>query len=1350
MFVRSTKLDLILSALFVITMGCSGFGSCGACGAVQPLPGGRLPAEQTIEGGAQIRVTQAGFTKLSNLLATLLNQQLVGGFCIPRGEFGGCGTFDIGGCYCTGNGGTGCNPGCRANVTVNSINVSVTSNSQLRLSVSAGLNTSIPIRIQATTILSGSCTLNVSSQNINATIDLNLGINASNGELTLDGTPRAFGLNLSISGCGFAGQLLQVLSDIIDDIAGSFLNQFLFAILDPVVDDLLASLLPNPLGVAGLMNVGNLLDSVSPGSTALMEARIVPGGYVRLDGANRALSLGVITGMNADEDITTRTGLRADGIPNISEPHLCVPPMSPPAFGAAPHNLGAPPDNPARGTFFLPAAGAFDGNPEPQADLAMGVSETFLDLAGHHLVTSGALCLGVGTTYINQLNVGTVGILVPSLAELTSDTGKDPLLLVTRPQRPINFTIGDNTPTSPAITLEIQNMEVDFYAFLFERYVRAFTLDLTMNVGVNLEFEQMPNMPAQIKPTLVGISSQSVTVKVLNSEFVRETPQHLEMVLPSVFDLVTPLLGNIGTIQVPDFAGFSLNQLSIAKITTPQDDFLALQANLGSSTLMRQIAQTNPFAMATVNQMDAEFGPSPQSNVVPRVKSVTTPSPEKIREAMTKGGPGMPEVVFEADKYDASGREIEYSYELNGGMARPFMTPDANGHLVIRDPAFAWQGKYTIGIKSRAKGDYRSTSAATSTQVIIDSMGPKIALKKAEWVDGTLKVPMFDIVSEHAITYAFGKTDSTEPATPWTRGSTAEITKSRFDEIAIDGEVMIYAQDEAGNVEYGVIAYYGQSAGTGCDCEAGAGPSKSGTTLAFLVGLVLFGGKRRRAARLLRQLKTVAKKHRRVVANSAAFLAMTVLTAFLPACDCGDPGAKSCEVASDCGPDFCGPGELPFCIDGECVCSDDIIAGRVGPYSDVATGSDGSIWVSGYSINHGDLVVAKADGPGRLPVEKWEYVDGVPDGPVLIPDSKIRGGIDASGEDVGMWTSIAVNPANEPMVTYFDRDTSSLRFAHKVGDTWQKHVIEQGSGKMLGEQDGLLAGMFTSLTLRTDDGRPGVAYLALVKDSQGARAEVRYAAAQTPTPTTSADWMLFIVDSAPLPPDDPENPNVYPFPNTLGLFIDSARMSNQAPVVVYYDWLGGDLKMSKFNPQSGQFGVARILDGAGMVDADAGWSPSVQVDMNDVVQVAYVQGTSFETALQFTTDATGAMPVVVDDGYRLVGTTVDGLPKPEFHFVGEDASLQMVAGTVPWIVYQDATTQELLLSVLRQDGMWERTKLAGGVTVGQPWPGAYGFYASSSLRPNEIVISTWVINQPADNPFEDNWIEIFVRPTTIQ
>ena len=74
---RSTRLNLILSTVFIVAMGaCGNLGGCGACSAAQPLPGGALPADQTVEGGAQIRVTPPGFNKLTSILPGALNQSL--------------------------------------------------------------------------------------------------------------------------------------------------------------------------------------------------------------------------------------------------------------------------------------------------------------------------------------------------------------------------------------------------------------------------------------------------------------------------------------------------------------------------------------------------------------------------------------------------------------------------------------------------------------------------------------------------------------------------------------------------------------------------------------------------------------------------------------------------------------------------------------------------------------------------------------------------------------------------------------------------------------------------------------------------------------------------------------------------------------------------------------------------------------------------------------------------------------------------------------------------------------------------------------------------------------------------
>jgi MYXO-CTERM domain-containing protein len=1313
-----------MSLLFIITMGaCGNLGGCGACGSTGALPNGKLPTDQTVEGGAQIRVTPAGFSKLSSLLPSLLNQQLANGFCLPKGSagvelFG----FDIATArYCQSGG--GCTGGCKitAQINTNGLTTQVVGNN-LRVVISTAIDTTIPIDFYALGFKVDSCNMRLQSSNLNGSFDIGMGIKPGDGELDIKlANINSFTTNLQWSDCGVISAIGQLLTSLIDAIPNSIKG-----FLTPLINPLLQNFIPNPLGVKGMVDIGNLLSGISPGTDGFMEARVVPGGYVGMT-ANGGMNMGVITGLNADEDPTTR--LAADD----SEPHLCVPPLPAPTFAlptVARSTLGG-------NTFQLAPAGQFSGNPDPAADLAMGISRTTLNLTGHHLVTSGGLCLGVGTSYIKQLNVGTIGILVPSLGELTNDEGLNPLLMVTRPQKALDFTIGTGTMTDPSLTIHFRNLEVDFYAFLYERYVRAFTLELTMNVGINMTFEQVGTAPAVIKPELVGISSSSVEVKVLNSQFVRETPQHLENVLPSVFDLVTPLLGSLPPIQVPSFAGFSLNNLSIQKVTTSQDTFLALYASLGSSPMMRVKADEDPFMRHAVDLIDADvIGPKTPSTGKARLLSVDTPPADIIRAALIPGENGqLPSVTFDVDRYDTQGRQLEWSWNMNGGMWRPYQP---GGQLVISDRAFAWQGKYEIGLKSRVKGDYMTVSEEIRTPVVIDSVGPRVFEDKTEWDDDQMIVHAWDIVDGKDFEIAFGAVGDDQPQTNWGPARTTTLALKSAKHLAGDsGELLVFARDQQGNQTIAMIApFHGQAGASGCNCETSSAPSTGSLVLIGLVGLGLFAPlrRRRRWPRITPAMKAMTKN----VATKLGFVvAVGLLTAFIPACSCGNNSGQSCETSEDCGPDFCPEGQLPFCIDNECVCSDDIPPGRIGPYSDVGVGG-GLIWVSAYAQSHGDLVVAQTPG-GRIPNEAWEWVDGIPDGPVVIPDSKIRNGIEDKGADVGMYTSIAVAGDGTPMVTYFDRDTASLKYASKAGGVWTSHIVEQGTSKIDPGSGGTLVGMYTSLSLRGDDGRPGVAYLMHIKDAAGERAEVRYASAKTQFPTSSADWDFYTVDKAPIP----ENPDeVYPLPGGLGLFVDASRVpSTNAPVVAYYDRTNGDLKISKFNTTSNTFATPVVIDGTNGIDA--GWSPSVGVDANGVVNIAYVSATGDD--LKFTTDATNAPKETIDDGRRIDGITVDGLPKPVYHFVGDDAGLILTPQNGARVVYQDATTQELLLAYKGADNKWTHESLAGGPQV-SPWPGAYGFFASAALSPTDLVISTWVINQPED----DNWVEVLLKPITIQ
>ncbi len=1310
MFVRRKRLDGALSVLFVVAMGACGTGG-GCCSSSQPLPGGKLPVDQTVEGGAQIRVTPAGFTKLTSVAPGLVNSAFGNGFCIGQGSL----SFVD---YCNTNQGGACGGGhgCKVTLGLHPNSFSVTVNGQkLNLKMGVDVHTSVPISAG----ILGSCSLNVDGNNLSFDVDITFSIDAPTGELRIAVT-HINNINISglgTSGCGIVSTIINAVGDIISAIENSFLGGILNNVLTPVFNNLVQGFLPNPLGVAGMVDLGALLSGVSPGTEALLEARVVPGGYVNLEGGG--MSLGVITGINSDEDPTTRT-------PDLdSEPSLCVPPLPAPNFGAPPANLPLS----SRATFSLLPADAFRGMPEPDADLAMGISETTLDLFGHHMVTSGGMCLGVGTSLVKQLNVGTIGLLVPSLSELGSDDGKDPLLLVTRPQQALDFTIGDNTDASPALQISIPHLEVDVYAFLFERYTRAFTMDLSMNLGINLTFEQQPGMPAKIQPILTGLSSSNVHVNVLNSQFVREDPHDLELVLPTVFDLLTSQLGALPQIAVPSFAGLSLNNLSIAHVTTSQDDFLALYATLGSSAPLRALGQTEPMMQDAVTAMDKTIRPTqPISTAVPKLQRVDVPEVELIRGALRKSATGrLPVITVAAPARDALGRTLEWSWNFDGGLWHPYAQSNINDTLSLSDRAFAWQGKYTLGLKSRVVGDYRTTSAITELPIVLDSVAPRVHTDKLVVGDDTVTIELTDIVAKaDDIEYAFVApgTDSST-VTSWKFGGHASIARDEAEKIAINGEIVVLARDPSGNTAEVLIApFHGAPGQAGCGCES-TRPTSGGVLLVVLVGgvLMLRGRRRIRIPRIPR-----------FVVVGGLWLGASVAVSMQPGCSCNKASDTVCEVNSDCD-GFCPFGQQGLCMNNMCSCI--LTAGRTGPYSDIAAAPDGTAWVSAYSQTFGDLVVAHVNDAGRIPDESWEWVDGVPDVAPSVDMSSIRGGITDAGPDVGMYTSIVVGSDGTPMVSYFDRDNHALMFAAKHGDVWDKHVVDAG-----GSIDGLAtkSGMYTSLTLRADNGHPGIAYLAHVTDATGEHAEVRFVAASTPTPASAADWTQWTVDSAPLPVVDPASPDIYPLPGGLGLFIDSARLPDNAPVVVYYDRANGDLKMAKLNAATGEFDPPVLLDGSNGIDA--GWSPSVAVDANGVVSVAYVNATHDD--FKYITDAAGAKSELIDDGYRIVGQSPDGLPKPTFDFVGDDAGLIFPGGgSQPMAIYQDATTQELLLASRQTDGTWTHISIAGHT---DPWPGAYGFFASGAVSGTDLIMSSWVIDQPTD----ENWVEVFKRPIVIQ
>ncbi len=1330
---RSIRWGLLLVTV-VLSGACGGGGGCGGCGSTTPLPAGGLPADQTVEGGGQIRVTPSGMNKIQSLARDMVEEQLGEGFCVPPTELGDPSSLlGTGARLCQGNQNQ-CRPGCDTDIHIDTITVSAAGPQTLRLRAQVDATLTVPTSFQIVGV-PGSCNVGVTANNFVLIADIPLTIDNGSGELVI-GTPNLPRPSLSVdfSGCGFGSVLLDLFS-------GFFTDFIIDAVIDtvrPTLEGLIRDLIPNPMGVAGTMDLGSLLAGVSSGSSGALEARVLPGGYVRLVGGG--LSVGVITGFNADSNPATRA-------PDLdSEVARCVPPLLPLDFTAAPHSL---PRTIPRQTFALPAAGAFNGNPEPAGkDLSIGLSETTFDLLGHHLVTSGAACLGIGTAQVPQLSLGIFGFVSQSLAELGSGNGKDPMLLVTRPTRAVDFAIGDGTEQSPRLQLKIENFDVDIYAFIYERYVRAFTMSLSLDVGLNLEVEQAEGQPVTIKPVLVGLSSKNIRVKVENAEFVREPAAEIQTKLPLVFDLALPaLLGGLPSIALPAFAGFSLQDIAIGKVMTDEDAFLAVQGNLGTLTLpAAQLAKLAKLEKSRseggaersrseggaersrgsmLSTLAAQPKPAPARGEA-RLASVDVPSLDEVRSAAEGTGGRMPSVTFEVDRRDAAGRELEWSWRLDDGLWRPYTSA---APLVIADRAFAFQGDYTIGLMARVKGDYRTVSTEQRVPVRIDSVGPRLVSGETRWSGGALEVMGVDGVAGREIEIAFGTPGADEPATAWSRGQTATLPADQVKALAQGGELVVFLRDPSGNMELELVeaSFHGKAGESGCSCASSGGPSSGGVALMMLtVGMLLVQRRARRrmtAAQLVR-LAQVAK-------TSGVFLAIAITSSMVPGCSCSSNASKACEVVQDCS-GSCDPGEVAFCVEGGCICGEDIPPGKIGPYADIAVSEDGVAWVAAYAQQYGDLVAVQAK-PGRISPDTWEWVDGVPDGPVVIEDAKIRLGIEEKGQDVGMYPSIAVTRTGEPVISYFDRETASLRFTARSGGAWKSHVVDAGT-KNLDGATGAVVGMYTSLTLRRDDGRPGIAYLAHVKEESGVRAEVRYASAQVSDPQVAGDWIIKVVDTAPVPVATPEDPDIYPLPAGLGLFVDSGRLLNQAPVVVYYDRTSGALKMSTFNPTQNRFDPPVLLDGG--TNDDAGWSPTIAVDGTGKVHVAYVGAARDD--LEYLLVGTSTQPEIVDDGLRIVGETPDGLPRPELHFVGDDASLVVTLAGVPVVTYQDATSHELLIA-RRDSGVWTRTVVAGDE---DPFAGAYGFFATSAATSSKLYVASWVLD-PAN---EEQWVEVFERP----
>jgi hypothetical protein len=278
------------------------------------------------------------------------------------------------------------------------------------------------------------------------------------------------------------------------------------------------------------------------------------------------------------------------------------------------------------------------------------------------------------------------------------------------------------------------------------------------------------------------------------------------------------------------------------------------------------------------------------------------------------------------------------------------------------------------------------------------------------------------------------------------------------------------------------------------------------------------------------------------------------------------------------------------------------------------------------------------------------------------------------------------------------------------------------------------------------DGKPGIAYYAEVaKGASGTReSQLRFAQALRANPQAKSDWMVTVVESRPMPVPVMGAPPPE-LPDGIALFCASARKPDDSPVVAYYDRERGNLRYVEYDPTAKAWGAPRILDGedgAGNDTGDVGLYPSVAVGEDGVAHISYVDA-KHDNLLYV--DTMSLTPEVADDGYRPMDEmTIDGLPAPVYHLVGDSSSIQLTQGKV-LIGYQDSTVEQLRLATRDpMTGMWTLKVIAGHDT---PFKGSYGFYAQNRISGGTAVLSSYAINQHLNNPVV--YVEVFGVPVGI-
>jgi hypothetical protein len=708
--------------LVVFLFACSG-DACGSGCASQGFEQRPFPdehAEKTMPQAGQVRVTDTGLTFLESEISNIINQVLPGGlnFCVPETSASGA---DI----CVASTCNSGQSGCQFDFTLENTSITPEPTETLNISVTIG-DVDEDISFDA---LGGECVAHLhepgADSDVATSIDAEVPISFTEqtssptndvqiqlGTVQADISESAVAIDIDPRTSDFGDELVCGGADI------GFIKGLIRGELESRFKDRINSAVQQAVDQQLCKQCGDMQTSCPSGSSCepLNPDADQPtqaclwddkdGCVGRALGLEGKLSLGkLIGGPHEPESSTIEAMLTAADHAEVAQGGLDIGMR----VGAVPTpTRRCVPDTKSTRPSFdaVDLSDAILSNTKPNASesfmVSLGLHERGLEYALWSVWASGGLCVRIGSDFNRLLNTNSLGLLLSAIKDLPRQTA--PLFLRLSPQTPPDVELGDNNVTSmndmrsiedPLLTLNWDDLDLHFYTYAQNRYVRMFTIRTDFSLPVGLATDG----PSTVVPVVGSIDSAANNIRVRNADLLDTSDESIRSLLPTLLSAAGSQLTSslVQPFELPSFFGY--------RIALEQDDITSVDNNT-------MVALYADFMRAsTLRAM-----PRPRAPLV-QIDEMTVDRTEPVPR------PTVSLEVVSPRRLSAPG-QTTYMWRLNDGPWHEFAPASDDSTLTIDSPILALQGEHTLELKARRRGSSDSSWSPATTKTLPIDLGP--------------------------------------------------------------------------------------------------------------------------------------------------------------------------------------------------------------------------------------------------------------------------------------------------------------------------------------------------------------------------------------------------------------------------------------------------------------------------------------------------------------------------------------------------------------------------------------------------------------------------------------------------